>query len=331
MDFIITWVDGNDPAWLKEFRQYKYATNESTHDARFREWDNLQYWFRGVEKFAPWVNKIHFVTWGHLPKWLNINHPKLNIVKHEDYIPQKYLPTFSSRPIELNFHRISELSEEYVYFNDDTFLIDTVKEEDFFKNGKPCDMAISIITRSNKGFYRTLHNNLFVLNRHHTKKRKRIREKPFNWFNLKYGPVCWRNLALATLTNFYTGFEYYHLHQSSLKSTLDLLWEREYETFDNTCHNKTRNYDDDINSYIQRYWELASNNFYPINMRKMGSVFRIHDKLSNAPIEFIKNQTQPIVCINDYASLSDENFIIAKGKIKGAFESILNKKSAFEI
>lgn len=35
-------------------------------EERYRDWDNLQYWFRGVEKFAPWVRKIHFVTWGHL-------------------------------------------------------------------------------------------------------------------------------------------------------------------------------------------------------------------------------------------------------------------------
>ena len=30
--------------------------------------DNLKYWFRGVEKFAPWVNKIYFITYGHAAK-----------------------------------------------------------------------------------------------------------------------------------------------------------------------------------------------------------------------------------------------------------------------
>ena len=58
-------------------------------DIRYRDWDNLQFWFRGVEKFAPWVNKIHFVTYGHLPKWLNVNNKKLNIVNHKDFMPER--------------------------------------------------------------------------------------------------------------------------------------------------------------------------------------------------------------------------------------------------
>ena len=63
--------------------------NADNRNVRFRDWDNMQYWFRAVEKFAPWVNKIHFVTYGHLPKWLNINNPKLNIAKHSDFYTTK--------------------------------------------------------------------------------------------------------------------------------------------------------------------------------------------------------------------------------------------------
>ena len=97
----------------------------------------LKYWFRGVENYAPWVKQIHFVTCGHLPEWLNINHPKIHIVNHKDYIPEQYLPTFSSHVIELNMHRIPGLSEHFVNFNDDVFLTQPVKPEDFFQDGKP--------------------------------------------------------------------------------------------------------------------------------------------------------------------------------------------------
>lgn len=34
---------------------------------RYRDWENLKYWFRGVETFAPWVNKVYFITYGHIP------------------------------------------------------------------------------------------------------------------------------------------------------------------------------------------------------------------------------------------------------------------------
>ena len=68
------------------------------------------------------VRRIHFVTWGHLPSWLNKEHPKLNIVNHKDFIPEKYLPTFNSHAL-WNMHRIPGLAENFVYFNDDMFLI----------------------------------------------------------------------------------------------------------------------------------------------------------------------------------------------------------------
>ena len=69
--------------------------------------------------------------------WLNTENPKLTVVNHKDYIPEEYLPTFSSHPIELNLHRIKGLSEQFVYFNDDTFIINAMQPEDFFKKGLP--------------------------------------------------------------------------------------------------------------------------------------------------------------------------------------------------
>ena len=143
IDFVITWVDDSDPKWRKEYEYYSAKEGRciNTDACRYRDWDTLRYWFRGVEKFAPWFNKIFFVTYGHLPKWLNTDNPKLVIVKHEDFIPAEYLPTFSSFAIEFFFHKIKGLSERFVYFNDDMFLIDCVSPERFFRNGLPCDIA----------------------------------------------------------------------------------------------------------------------------------------------------------------------------------------------
>ena len=62
IDFIMIWVDGNDPEWQKEKRKYQPGNTADDREIRYRDWDNLQYWFRAVEKFAPWVNQIHFVT-----------------------------------------------------------------------------------------------------------------------------------------------------------------------------------------------------------------------------------------------------------------------------
>ena len=141
IDFVIPWVDGSDPAWQEERRKYKTDSSADSGASRYRDMGILKYWFRAVEAYAPWVNQIHFITWGHLPEWLNTDHPKLHVVNHKDYIPEEYLPTFSTNPIELNIHRISGLSEYFVYFNDDTLLNGPVTPEFFFRKGLPCDFA----------------------------------------------------------------------------------------------------------------------------------------------------------------------------------------------
>ena len=64
---------------LKYRKKAKYSHNPKGNGVnRYRDWNNLRYWFRGVEKFAPWVRKIHFVTWGHIPDWLDTTNPKIN-------------------------------------------------------------------------------------------------------------------------------------------------------------------------------------------------------------------------------------------------------------
>ena len=171
IDFVMIWVDGNDPEWQKEKNKYDSSTEKGDNTiVRYRSWDNLQYWFRGIEKFAPWVNKVHFVTWGHLPPWLNKEHPKLNIVNHRDYIPEKYLPTFNANTIELNLHRIEGLSEQFVYFNDDMFITDHVKPRDFFRGGRPMDtysMDCIFFAKKSAGFFNG--NDIELINTHFNK------------------------------------------------------------------------------------------------------------------------------------------------------------------
>ena len=113
IDIVVPWVDGDDPAWKAERSKYRPQKNSDNNEARFREWGLFQYWFRSIEKYAPWVRTIHLITWGHLPPWLNEDHPKLHIVNHKDYIPQDKLPVFNSVPIENYVHKIPQLSEHF--------------------------------------------------------------------------------------------------------------------------------------------------------------------------------------------------------------------------
>ena len=79
IDFIITWVDGWDKERQKERNKYAWKDPEDFADYRFRDMDTLKYLFRWIEKFAPRVNNVFFVTCGHYPSWLNLDYPKLRL------------------------------------------------------------------------------------------------------------------------------------------------------------------------------------------------------------------------------------------------------------
>lgn len=327
MDFVVTWVDDSDPEWREELYKYKSNTINDDQKVRFRSWDNLHYWFRGVERFAPWVDKVHFVTWGHIPSWLNINHSKLNVIKHTDFIPEEYLPTFNTRTIELNLHRIEELSEEYVLFNDDVFLIDNVYEKDFFVDGKPCDMPI-LKPFDISEYSKTILNDLIFINKHFDIKMSIVNQLS-KWINIKYGNSIFSNLFFMFLfKSYHIAFRDFHIALPSRKKTLSLLWDLEYEVMHKSAINRFRDYDT-VNNYVQRYWNLASNEFHPFNFKKLGSRFQVKDNNYKEATRFIDIQKKPIICVNDDESL--ENFKTVKDNINRAFENLLSSKSKFEL
>ena len=62
-------------------------------------------------------------------------------MNHNDDIQAEYLPTFGANPIELNIHRIEGLAENFVYFNDDFFVIDKITPDTFFEGEVPKSTA----------------------------------------------------------------------------------------------------------------------------------------------------------------------------------------------
>lgn len=325
IDFVIPWVDGQDPDWQREKQHYseQKAVEEDDREIRFRDWDTLKYWFRGVEKYTPWVGQIHFITWGHLPSWLNTEHPKLHIVNHKDYIPEQYLPTFSSHVIELNMHRIPGLSEHFVYFNDDIFILRPLSEKDFFINGTACDLcAANVITPRLEEFSSILLQTTAYINKHFNKKTD-IRKHFSKWFSPKYGKLLIRTLCLLPWT-YHTGFYNHHLAVPYTKELLERVWEEEPDVLYQTCSHRFRN-DLDVNQYIFRYWRLASGDFVP--HRSLGRYVNM-GKDNTAVYDTIKKQKVKLYCINDKETKLDFNR--EKELLVQAFETVFPDKSSFE-
>lgn len=138
IDVVYTWVDGADPDWNAD-RERRLAevtgtalTREASGRARFMSRDELRYSMRSVHLFAPWVRHIHLVTAGQVPDWLDTSHPQVTVVDHRDILPADALPTFNSHAIETALHRVPDLTEHWVYLNDDVFLARPVRPELFF-------------------------------------------------------------------------------------------------------------------------------------------------------------------------------------------------------
>lgn len=325
MDFVILWVDNSDPQWIESYNKYSTLHGGIKKDIYYRDWDILKYWFRGVEKYSPWVDKIHFITCGHYPKWLNLNAKKLNFVRHEDFIPSEYLPTFNAFSIELNIHRIEGLSEEFVYFNDDFFIINKVDENRFFRKGKPCDMAI-MNALSGGGISHTTLSGIEVLNKHFNKKDV-LKSNIYDFFNLRYGINLFRSIMLLSWPRF-TGFLDHHLPQPFLKSIFHEVWDKEYERLDNTCRSKFRELDN-VNQYLLRYWQFCTHGFTPYNIQNDSCMYGIYSESIDAIADIIKHRKKSIIILNDTDLCN--NFDFCKKKIIESFEQIFPDKSSYEL
>ena len=326
IDFVVTWVDGKDPLWQEE--REKYAPKEDIREKeinRFRDWDLMRYWFRGVETFAPWVNCVYFITWGHTPDWLNCDHPKLKIVKHTDYIPEAYLPTYNSNVIEMNIHRIPELSEQFVLFNDDIFLTNNVKPEDFFVNGLPCEAALlgqlSAVAPEHRDFPGMLMNNMSIVNKYFSKKEV-LRKHWRKFYSLKYGKHLLRNLLL-TPGDYFSRFHDDHLTAPYLKSSFAEIWEKEPGILDTASRSRFRSRDD-VSHWTVKAWQCCKGSFVP-RSPGFGRSSVITDESAWRDIE---SQRYKVITLNDGSA--DVAFETVRENVARAFEKILPNPSSFE-
>lgn len=331
IDIVIPWVDSNDPLWLKEKEQYSPDNNGimaavDDTEARYRDWDTVKYLFRSIEMYMPWVNHVFFITYGHIPAWMNTHCDKLRVINHKDYIPKEYLPTFSSHTIELNIHRIKELSEKFIYFNDDILALRAMKKEDFFIKGLPRDYAIlnPINCTTRFSVQDIALTDMEIINDNFSK-RKQVRENLSKWISPCYGKNLYRSLCLMSWPHF-VGFLSKHQGNAYLKSTFFEVWEREFQILDNTCKHKFRTRRD-VNQWIMRYWQLASGKFVPIT--PYGEMYTIGNDNTKL-FTVIMDSKEKTICVNDNNIEPIRDYNRIKQNLIQLLESRYPKKSKFE-
>jgi len=148
VDVVYTWVDGTDAEWQARKARYELAARghheTALHNSRYVAREELRYSLRSIAMFGSWVRRIHVVTDGQVPPWLDTSHPKINLVDHREiFRDPTVLPVFNSHAIESQLHRIPGLADQYLYFNDDMFLGRPVEPELFFTGNGMARMFVS--------------------------------------------------------------------------------------------------------------------------------------------------------------------------------------------
>lgn len=295
--------------------------------ARFRDWGLMRYWFRGVCASMPWVRKIHFVTYGHVPDWLNTAHPKLRVVRHSDFMPPEALPTFNSCAIEMCLDRIPDLAENFIYFNDDMFVLAPLAESDFFEDGLPRDFAAFDIVRfAPDAIGELVAQNIKWVNAFFPA--KEVYSRNFKKLvSARNGIKCAIKNFLAmkmfrgAIPNFYNP----HLPAALMKRTFAEVREKCGEIVAETTACRLRE-DWNVSHWLVRNWQLAKGDYVP--RRFLGKYWQADGANTDEICRCVATRGVPMVCINDSPQLCDSE--PAAAKLRDAFEAVFPEKCEFE-
>ena len=140
IDAVITWVDGSEPNYKLKLEEN--LKNKKIINRQYTQANEIDFCVASIIKFAPFIRKIFIVTDKQKPKFSRIRHmvslEKIEIIDHEEIFRDNLdcMPSFNIRSIDALLFKIKNLSDKFIYFNDDMFLIKETTKEDWFKDNK---------------------------------------------------------------------------------------------------------------------------------------------------------------------------------------------------
>lgn len=288
MDVVITYVNGSDKLWINNYNKY---VKKPIEEARYRDWGTLPYLIKGIRKFMPFIDKIFLVVSGVSQVPENIDLTDVRLVYHNMIIPERYLPCFNSCTIEMFLHNIPGLGEEFIYFNDDTFVIKPMKETDFFVNGKPV-LNPHLNTMSQFDTFRVFQENC-------VNSTKLIRDK--------FVPTYPSNIYIRQE----------HIMRPMLKSTYKRVWDKcrteILKSLTRTRHNRN------CNAYLFNNYDYMTGNYVLKELNY--KLIKTGDVLENIVNEITSGQHN-VLCMNDNSDVNYEN----RKYIQEAFCSVIESK-----
>ncbi|MBR6298728.1 MAG: Stealth CR1 domain-containing protein, partial [Candidatus Gastranaerophilales bacterium] len=320
VDLVYTWVDGNDEEWKKKKTNLAKKLNKITkieHDAnskcRFKNNDEQKYSLRSVEKYITRINHIYIVNENQKPDWLNTNHPKLTIIDHKEIIPKDCLPTFNSNTILHCMVNIPNLSEYFLYADDDMFFADSVNPEFFYtKEKRPICRFTKPLFKLKESIYRSMLYNAANLLKNKNYK--------FKEFSPHHNIDAYRKSIIKSCQN-------------------------EFQEISTTLNNHFRT-QDDIERIIYQYYAVATKRGIYKRVSKFDTFQPLYKRIYNY---FAKNYSKDsqyftcysdniyglmskyklkLFCINDIEILDEE---LEKQDTKKILSNLFPDKSTYEL
>lgn len=301
IDFVYLWVDGSDPNWVAKKNQY--LDKKVNIIGRYDDNQELKYSLRSVEKHLPWIRKIFVVTDEQVPAFLNPDHPKIQIVDLKEILPKAILPVFNSNIIEQFLYKIPDLSEHFLYANDDMFVNADLEPSFFFKEGLPImRMLYDPFTRYKNNLKRALNININSY-RLAIENAYRLFQKKFN---VLY-PVKDHHNINAYL-------------RSDYKTVVEELFKEEIQaTHTNRFRQKT-----DIQRILVNYYGIKNKTgILKYVKRKESSRIKVHKTNYQA---YIDKYNPQLFCLNDSEHANDDH----RAQIEPFLKKLFPNKSTFE-
>ena len=111
IDLVFTWVDDSFPGYREAMNKYVADPHDLNPNRTRDNLDVIRYSMRSVAKNLPWVRRIYLVSMRpQVPRWLDVNHPRISLVHHDQIMDAGVLPTFNSFAIVSHLHLLPDLS-----------------------------------------------------------------------------------------------------------------------------------------------------------------------------------------------------------------------------
>ena len=307
MDIVYTYVDCNNINWFnkkqeyyKEYGNYLFNCIDCNNKYRFESRDELLYSLRSVEKYVHNYNNIYIVIDHEPPTWLNTIHPKIRLVPHTAINSlSQFVPVFNSNAIECHLHNINEISQRFLYLNDDIIFTKQIDLNEFNTHLIPfffdnCYTKKGIPVNTDIGFRAAWKNTNSILDLMFQDEKR---------LKLSHGPmVIDRNI-------------------------INEIWSIIPTQLTQTTLNKFRSITDiNLTCGFYPYFSLYTNRGYNAHNYTSKTVY-LNDNIEEGEVALSTSQENNWICIEDTAEYRRDE---ASKLIKKYFNNMFPEKSQFE-